>query len=576
MSDIQNCLPQFARRHYIRVRNQKSEEARSAYRAKLTGLRAQANARGGLRSGFQELAEWKLTEELVGLLAYGQFEAAVETLKLYDIPIDEVLCTCIENGIREFMIAQYRNLLRSSASGAGGIRIPLSVRNELAGGAPNTSVLNSIGIDLEKARVESQRRERGRIPSSPTSTERQILAILSKAFPDRLQLQDLGRAASLERDRSSLLRAINGLLTRGFLDCVPLRDSDGLVDAANITISTSGMKFLEESGDDDRGKKTPISLPGPSPSSGQQKLRTAVVLNVLIASPSDVSEEREIVTDAIHAWNAAHYAISGIMLHPVRWETHAFPASGERPQAIVNRQIVDEGDLLIGIFGYRLGTPTGETQSGTIEEIERFRRAGKYVALYFSTANVPRNADRGQLEALEKYQRDRQEDTLYFTFSNPEELREHLTQQLSKIIQEVHARLRNEREFEGLEDELRTIESNSGQRLSQIADQNHIPLADVLSELEDNLACAAKPSVGDAYRRPSSQVWKENRNKIVLPDHIRSVATDVYRQIDSWADVVDSGLNPNMGSTELHVTIGSLKARLPNLIAEFRKLLPCA
>ena len=118
--------------------------------------------------------------------------------------------------------------------------------------------------------------------------------------------------------------------------------------------------------------------------------RAAVILNVVIASPSDVSEERNAVTAAIYAWNnTAHSREAGIMLQPVRWETHSYPASDDRPQAIINRQIVDEGDLLIGIFGRRLGTPTGEAQSGTIEEIERFRKAGKYVALYFSTADVP-------------------------------------------------------------------------------------------------------------------------------------------------------------------------------------------
>jgi hypothetical protein len=71
------------------------------------------------------------------------------------------------------------------------------------------------------------------------------------------------------------------------------------------------------------------------------------------------------------------------MLHAVRWETHSYPATGERPQGIINRQIVDSGHLLIGIFGNRVGTPTGEAQSGTIEEIEQFRKTGRYVALYF-------------------------------------------------------------------------------------------------------------------------------------------------------------------------------------------------
>src|SRR5258708_3935422 len=153
---------------------------------------------------------------------------------------------------------------------------------------------------------------------------------------------------------------------------------------------------------------------------GRQPVK-ATILNVLIASPSDVSAERDAVEGAIQEWNANHHAETGVMLHAVRWESHSYPASGDRPQAIINRQIVDQGDFLIGIFGNRLGTPTGAAQSGTIEEIERFRKAGKHVALYFSTADVPRNADRDQLKALEDYQRERQKDTLYATFRTGEE-----------------------------------------------------------------------------------------------------------------------------------------------------------
>lgn len=200
--------------------------------------------------------------------------------------------------------------------------------------------------------------------------------------------------------------------------------------------------------------------------------RTAIVFNVLIASPSDVSDERDIVTTVIHAWNAANYPTTGIMLHPVRWETHSFPESGDRPQAIVNRQIVDEGDLLIGIFGNRLGTPTGAAQSGTIEEIERFRKAGKHVALYFSTADVPRKADRHELEALENYQREREKDSLYSTFATPNDLRLLVTQHLPRIVAEVEKRLSSSQELEGLEEELRGTRQRSGQRLQELTDQS--------------------------------------------------------------------------------------------------------
>ncbi len=51
----------------------------------------------------------------------------------------------------------------------------------------------------------------------------------------------------------------------------------------------------------------------------------ATILNVLIASPSDVPTERDAVEGAIQEWNANHHAETGIILLPVRWETHSYP-----------------------------------------------------------------------------------------------------------------------------------------------------------------------------------------------------------------------------------------------------------
>jgi hypothetical protein len=63
---------------------------------------------------------------------------------------------------------------------------------------------------------------------------------------------------------------------------------------------------------------------------------------VLIASPSDLTEERQTATEAVNEWNAQHSVAESVVLLPVRWETHVLPQSGIRPQEAVNRQIVSE------------------------------------------------------------------------------------------------------------------------------------------------------------------------------------------------------------------------------------------
>jgi hypothetical protein len=127
---------------------------------------------------------------------------------------------------------------------------------------------------------------------------------------------------------------------------------------------------------------------------------------------------------------------------------------------------VDQGDFLIGIFGVRVGTPTGNAQSGTIEEIELFRKAGKHVALYFSTANVPRDADRDQLKALEEYQGERKKDTLYATFNTSNELQQLVSQHLPKIVREVHESLQAKHELDELAEDVRHIAGESTELLA--------------------------------------------------------------------------------------------------------------
>ena len=112
---------------------------------------------------------------------------------------------------------------------------------------------------------------------------------------------------------------------------------------------------------------------------------------LLIASPSDLQEERQAAADAVNEWNAQHAAAEGVVLLPVKWETHALPESGRRPQEAINRQLVQECDILVGMFWTKLGTATGVAESGTVEEIDQFVAAGKQAMLYFSSRPIDPN-----------------------------------------------------------------------------------------------------------------------------------------------------------------------------------------
>lgn len=114
----------------------------------------------------------------------------------------------------------------------------------------------------------------------------------------------------------------------------------------------------------------------------------AKVFRVLIASPGDVGEERNVIPEVINEWNAVSAAQAKSILMPVKWESHAAPLLGGRPQEVINEQIVKDCDLLVGVFWTRIGTHTGVSVSGTAEEIEQFVALNKPVMLYFSQSPV--------------------------------------------------------------------------------------------------------------------------------------------------------------------------------------------
>ena len=169
--------------------------------------------------------------------------------------------------------------------------------------------------------------------------------------------------------------------------------------------------------------------------------RTAAVYDVLIASPSDVKAERLTVQEVIQAWNSTHSADSGAVLLPVTWETHATPTLGDRPQAILNKQIVENADILVGIFWTRLGTPTGQAESGSVEEIEEFLAKGKPVLLYFSSVPViPDSVDPEQYRKLKEFKESIRNQGLVFDFQSILELRDMLYRHLNKTVHDLQSK----------------------------------------------------------------------------------------------------------------------------------------
>lgn len=115
---------------------------------------------------------------------------------------------------------------------------------------------------------------------------------------------------------------------------------------------------------------------------------TGRVFNVMVASPGDVASERAIIRDVIYEWNAVHSNARKTVLLPIGWESHSSPEMGASPQSIINNQILNRCDILIGVFWTRIGTATDDYASGTVEEVEKHIKSGKPAMLYFSSQPV--------------------------------------------------------------------------------------------------------------------------------------------------------------------------------------------
>lgn len=150
-------------------------------------------------------------------------------------------------------------------------------------------------------------------------------------------------------------------------------------------------------------------------------VQLAQVFTVMIASPSDVPVARQAVYDSLSEWNDANTRHRNVVLLPLKWETSAVPQIGRDAQAIINEQLVDQADIVIALFGSRLGQETARDLSGTAEEMNRAHAAGKPVHPFFSDEPLPRDVDTEQLNRLRDFQR--KLEGLYSTFANPGELR---------------------------------------------------------------------------------------------------------------------------------------------------------
>lgn len=156
----------------------------------------------------------------------------------------------------------------------------------------------------------------------------------------------------------------------------------------------------------------------------------------MFGSPSDIIDERKVFFDTVYGWNRLHSDKSGIVLLPTHWTTDSYPLSGQNGQKIINKEVVSKSDLLICVFGSKLGTNTDTHESGTVEEIDEHLKAGKDVMVYFKKSlNIdPDNFDFNQLKKLKEFKHNIKEKALYSEFDDFQEFKDKIFKDLQLYI----------------------------------------------------------------------------------------------------------------------------------------------
>jgi Domain of unknown function (DUF4062) len=167
---------------------------------------------------------------------------------------------------------------------------------------------------------------------------------------------------------------------------------------------------------------------------------------VFLASPGDVSSERNVASDVIEELNITHGPLGNYRLELLRWETHASPGAG-RPQQVIN-DLIKQYDIFVGVMWKRFGSPSGIADSGTEEEFNiayaRWEEDQKRpLMFFFSQKKVPpasSQEDLDQQSKVFKFKQSLSGKALTWTYKNPAnfeaELRKTLCVRMNAIVLE--------------------------------------------------------------------------------------------------------------------------------------------
>jgi hypothetical protein len=229
-------------------------------------------------------------------------------------------------------------------------------------------------------------------------------------------------------------------------------------------------------------------------------------VRVVVASPSDVKEERAITHRVADKLNDTLCPSLGIRVEVHMWENTSYPGvHAEGPQALIDPILsIEESDIFIGIFWKRFGTQTKSGLTGTEHEIrtayDSWRgKNAPHIMIYFKQqAFKPSSKEEAeQWGKVLQFQQEISETTLSWNYVTTEEFEQVLENHLTKLLKEKFRQLATHRPFK---DPGRHDDSPTDREAAAVAEALQIA---VTHALQHAWFCLAHPySIG---LRPTSR-----------------------------------------------------------------------
>jgi hypothetical protein len=151
-------------------------------------------------------------------------------------------------------------------------------------------------------------------------------------------------------------------------------------------------------------------------------------MRLFVAAPDELADDRAAADRVVQEWNIAPGQSFGVWLEAIAWKSHATPAVGDRGQAIINKQILDSSDIVVGLFWTHFG-------AGTEEEIRRSIEQKKPVLIYFSDRPVqPSQIMPESMARVHAFKQEFRDKSLYWQYSSLEEFKDNLRKHLTQTI----------------------------------------------------------------------------------------------------------------------------------------------